>query len=208
MSGAASKIADGLVRLSRVLRKDAWAEAGARGITPTQGQILALVASAAEPPRLGDVARALGIKPATASKAVATLLEKELVAKHRAADDARALALSLTAAGRREAKRVSRWPDAVAAVVGTLDAEEQAVLLRTLVKIIRRLQLRGDLEARTCAGCAHFRPFVHEGAAPHHCAFVDAPLGDADLRVDCADQAPPPRDVASDIARRFLRVVG
>ena len=209
MSAVAAKIADGLVQLSRVLRRDAWAEAGPRGLTPTQGQILALVASAPEPPRLGDVARALGIRPATASKAVTTLIDKGLVRKHKAADDARALALSLTPRGRREASAVSRWPDAVAAVVDALDDEEKAVLLRVLVKIIRRLQLRGDLDARTCAGCSHFRPFAHDdAAAPHHCAFVDAPLRDADLQVRCPDQVPAPPGVAEEIARRFLRVVG
>jgi hypothetical protein len=37
---------------------------------------------------------------------------------------------------------------------------------------------------------------VHEGAAPHHCAFVDAPLANEQLRIDC-----PEHELASDAVR-------
>ncbi|MBX3273794.1 MAG: winged helix-turn-helix transcriptional regulator [Sandaracinaceae bacterium] len=209
MSETASRIADGLGRLARVLRKGAWEGAGARGLTPTQGEILRHVAAAASPPRLGAIAKALGVRPATASKAVSALLDKGLVQKTAAPEDARALALTLTAKGRREATRAEAWPEVVASVAAGLDEDEQAVLLRSIVKLIRRLQLRGEIDARTCAGCAYFRPYAHpRSAAPHHCAFVDAPFGDAALRVDCPDFVEAPEGIANEIRTRFLRVVG
>jgi hypothetical protein len=39
-----------------------------------------------------------------------------------------------------------------------------------------------------CVSCRFFRPFQHDDLArPHHCAFVDAPFGDGELRLDCPD---------------------
>jgi hypothetical protein len=39
-----------------------------------------------------------------------------------------------------------------------------------------------------CATCVFFRPDVHDDPErPHHCAFVDAPFGDRQLRLDCDD---------------------
>lgn len=203
-------IVDGLNKLALVLRKGSWEGAGARRLTPTQGQILRVLLDAPGPARLGDVSRSLAITPATASKAVSALIAKGLVEKLTAPEDARALALTLTAEGRREARRVSGWASAIASAVAALSVEERAVLLRTLVKIVRRLQLRGEIDvARTCAGCIYFRPFAHpeNPRAPHHCAFVDAPFGDGSLRVDCPDHVAAPADVAAEIRRRFLDVV-
>jgi hypothetical protein len=39
--------------------------------------------------------------------------------------------------------------------------------------------------------CRFVRPYLHANARePHHCAYVDAPFGDGELRVDCADHVP------------------
>jgi hypothetical protein len=69
-----------------------------------------------------------------------------------------------------------------------LDAGEREVFQRALVKMIRSLQIQGRIPvARMCLGCRFFRPYAHaSSSAPHHCAFVDAPFGDAELRLDCA----------------------
>lgn len=205
----ADRIADALSRIALVLRAQAWEEAGTRGLTVTQGRVLALVADAPRSPRLGDVGRSLGIKAPTASKAVTTLVDKGLLEKRPAEDDGRALALHLTAKGRREASRAARWPEKLAPVVGLLDEDEQAVMLRGLVKMIRELQRQGRIPtARTCVDCRHFRPFAHPGAAmPHHCAFVDAPFGDGGLQVACPDHAEASDAQAADAFRRLLHVV-
>jgi len=39
-----------------------------------------------------------------------------------------------------------------------------------------------------CVNCRYFRPHVYDDPkAPHHCAFVDAAFGPAELRVDCSE---------------------
>jgi hypothetical protein len=40
--------------------------------------------------------------------------------------------------------------------------------------------------------CSYFRPNGHRGAAPHHCDFIDALMGDQDLRLDCGEHAEAP----------------
>jgi hypothetical protein len=83
--------------------------------------------------------------------------------------------------------------------VGELSAAEQAAFLRGLVTMIRTLQEKGRIPvARMCVTCRFFRPFRHDDPArPHHCAFVDAPFGDGQLRLDCPDHAAAPAEQAA-----------
>lgn len=186
------RLAAGLAKIGLALRSRAWREARGRGLSPTQGQILALLERRAAPLTLEEIARELAVTPATASDAVAALQAKRLVRKGRSRGDRRALALTLTARGRKEAQRAASWPDFLAKVAGELDAAEQAALLRALIKMIRALQERGEIPvARMCVTCRFFRPHRYaDPIRPHHCDFVNAPFGDRDLRLDCADHAP------------------
>lgn len=189
------RVVAGLAKVGLATRHRAWQEAEGQGLTPTQGQVLAFLRHRPAAARLSALAEALAVTPATTSQAVDALTRKGLVAKARAADDARALAITLTEAGRREADRASGWSDFLLAAVDALTPAEQAVFLRGLVKMVRTLQKRGEIPvSRMCVTCRFFRPNVHrDPARPHHCAFVDAPFGDQHLRLDCADhdQAPP-----------------
>ena len=56
-------------------------------------------------------------------------------------------------------------------------------------RAIYELQRRGAISPqRMCLSCRYFAPHAHrDRARPHHCRFIDAPLGESDLRVDCAD---------------------
>jgi hypothetical protein len=51
--------------------------------------------------------------------------------------------------------------------------------------------------SQMCVTCRFFRPYAHPGAAaPHHCALVDAPFGDAQIRLDCPEHQAAPAQVA------------
>jgi DNA-binding MarR family transcriptional regulator len=197
----------GLSKVAAALRSQAWEGGTARRLTPTQGQILALLAErAGEPVRLNQVAAELCMTAATASDAVATLEQKRLVTKSRSSDDHRALTIALTAAGRREAQRTMGWTDVVRAGVAGMTPGEQAVFLRGLTKIIRSLQEQGVISiARQCVGCFYFQPYVHADAAkPHHCGFVNKPMGEGQLRLDCPDFIPGSEAEQADRWRQFL----
>ncbi len=198
-------IATGLAKIGLALKSQAWQQGWAEDLTPTQGQILADLA--AHPARtLGAVAEALGIRPSTASEAVAVLEAKGLLTKERDLGDGRRLALVLTEAGRAAAERVARWPDFLTAVVDELEPAEQGVLLRLLQRLIRTLQERGEIPVISmCVTCRYFRPYVHDNpAAPHHCGYVNAPIGDRDLRLDCAEHRSASPEEASRSWQRFI----
>lgn len=188
-------ITTGLTKIAMALRNQAWEGGAARKLTPTQGQILVLLAERGDQSiRLNDVASALCVTAATVSDAVITLVEKQLVKKDRSAEDQRALVITLTAAGQREAKQTSGWTEVVQAGVKSLTPDEQAVFLRGLTKIMHSLQEQGVISvARMCASCTYFQPYVHVDAAkPHHCGFVDKPMGEGQLRLDCQEFVPGP----------------
>ncbi len=200
-------ITAGLTKVAAALRSQAWEGGTARKLTPTQGQILVLLSErAGKAMRLNDVAGELCMTAATASDAVTALVDKQLVRKERSAEDQRALTITLTAAGRREARRTTGWADVVRAGVKSMTPNEQAVFLRGLTKVIRSLQEQGVISvARMCASCTYFQPYVHADAAqPHHCGFVNKPMGEAHLRLDCPDFIPASDSDQANGWQRFL----
>src|SRR4249920_3165290 len=171
------RVTIGLAKIGIALKQQAWAEAGGRGLTPTQGQVLALLRANPDGLRLGALAEQLGVTAATTSDSVTALQRKGLVTKEPMAGDARGVIVLLTPTGTREAAAAAAWPDFLLEAVGELSTVEQAAFLRALVSMIRTLQEKGRIPvARMCVSCRFFRPYQHDNPArPHHCAFVDAP---------------------------------
>jgi DNA-binding MarR family transcriptional regulator len=193
-SSLAQRVAVGLAKIGQALKSQAWYNAGALGLSPTQGQILALLQTRnLSGMRLSAVAQDLGITPATASDAVTSLVDKGLLQKTKADDDRRAIALTLTSLGQQQADQVSDTSEFLRVAVGELSPDEQTRCLQTLIKIIAKLQVQGQIStARLCVTCQYFRPHVYaDSRYPHHCAFVDAPFGDQHLQVDCPDHRLP-----------------
>lgn len=204
----ADHITAGLIKIAAALRSQAWEGGTARNLTPTQGQILVLLAErSTKAMGLNDVAGELCMTAATVSDAVITLVKKQLVKKDRSSEDQRALVITLTAAGQREAQQIAGWSEVVRTGVKSLGPDEQAVFLRGLTKVMHSLQQQGVISVtRMCAGCTYFQPYVHADAArPHHCGFVDKPLGEGQLRLDCPDFVPG-KDVEQ--PRRWREFVG
>lgn len=201
------RLVSGLAKLGLATRHRAWSEAGGLGLTPTQGQILSLLRAEPERPlRVTELAEALAIATATTTVAVQALERKGLVQKSRSMDDGRARAISLTAEGQLQAALAAGWSDFLLTAAEALTPGEQEVFLRALTKMIRTLQVRGEIPvSRMCVTCRYFRPNVHEDAqAPHHCALVDAPFGDRLLRLDCPEHEAAPPDQAELAWKRFI----
>ena len=75
------RVTIGLAKIGIALKQQAWAEAGGRGLTPTQGQVLALLRANRDGLRLRALAEQLGVTAATASDSVTALHRKGLVDK-------------------------------------------------------------------------------------------------------------------------------
>jgi hypothetical protein len=90
----AQRVRTGLAKIGIALKQQAWAEAGSRGLTPTQGQVLALLRASPDGLRLGVLAQQLGVTQPAASDSVAALARKNLV-KTPLAGDGRAVLLQV-----------------------------------------------------------------------------------------------------------------
>jgi DNA-binding MarR family transcriptional regulator len=201
------RVMTALAKVGMAMRHSSWAGASDRGLTVTQTQILtALLRASSVGVRPTTIAHDLAVTVPTISDAVEALARKGLVRRAREAADRRARPAALTARGRREASRVSDWPDTLLEAASVLEPREQAVLLRGLLKMIRALLERGQVPAaRMCLTCWFFRPNAHADAQrPHHCARVDVAFGDRQLRPDCPDHVPAPDDVAQRAWEAFL----
>ncbi|WP_218667979.1 MarR family winged helix-turn-helix transcriptional regulator [Sphingopyxis sp. KK2] len=199
----AKRVTAGLVKIGQVLRTHAWRGAGSAGISPSQGQALSLIQDAQQGIGLGELAKQLGVAAPTASEMVNSLVAKGLAVKGPGADK-RSVRLTLTEQGRTLAAQTAAWPAFLVDAVDTLDPDDKAVFLRSLVRVIRALQIAGDIAPQAmCVTCRFFRPHAHaDAAAPHHCQYVDAPFGDRHLRLNCAEHVlAPPADLDAIWAR-------
>jgi DNA-binding MarR family transcriptional regulator len=187
------RLASALSKVSVSLKRRLWRDASSRRISPLQSQILAFLRQRpTHGATVSDITRMLGVTMPTASDVIAVLTRRGLLRKFRTEGDGRVFTVMLTARGRRRAEQVMGWPDFLLWAAELLPVEEQESLLRTLVKLIKSIQERGEIPvARMCVTCTHFRPHAHDDRErPHHCALVDAPFGDRLLRIDCQEQVP------------------
>ena len=167
------KAAFALNRINIALRAENWEVTAELGINPTQKQILLLISQKNTGLRLSEIATELVISKPTVSDSVSALVEKELLTKEKAIDDARAIAVRLTSKGKRIAKKLNSPNQLISELIGRLAKVEQTQLYSMFLKLIQELQ---DLDripvARMCLTCRYFQPDVHGSKSrPHHCNF-------------------------------------
>jgi DNA-binding MarR family transcriptional regulator len=108
---------------------------GEHGVSTPRSKLLAEVARM-QPVRLADLARAVGISQGTASTLVEALVRDGLVARNVDDTDRRAVRLSTTPAGTKQART---WLDdyvrAAGEVFGSLDPAEQRFLTDLLTRL-------------------------------------------------------------------------
>lgn len=199
-------VAIALRQIAQAAKSASWSQWAERGLSPTQFGVVELLAQQAEGLRVSELATRLGIKAPTVSDSVSTLEAKGLVAKQRDAKDARAVAVVLTAEGRRLTRALGKRDDPVQAALEAVPAKDLETTYRTALHAIRALQEAGQIPvARMCVRCEHFDPWRHPDAEwPHHCKLVDAPFGDRHLRLDCAEFSAAPPDAQRVIWARYV----
>ena len=205
-NGLPDRLVTGLSKIGLAMKSRPWRRQGRQGVGPLQVQVLAfLCGRSTQSATVSTIARELSVKLPTASEVIRTLEQKRLVRRRRTEVDNRVVTVHLTAKGAKAGRVVSGWPEILSAAAQQLSTEEQVSLLTVLVKLIRSLQLQGEIPvARMCVSCEHFRPHAHPDAEqPHHCQFLDAPFGAQALRIDCPDYVPAPPSQAQEAWTRF-----
>lgn len=192
-----AKLVAGLERLGQVFRVLLWDAARAHNLSPIQIRMLIDLRFRAETGRrVGAVAQAFDLTPATVSDAIQTLSEKGLVEKVQDPTDRRARIVTLTDAGVEKADALSTWAKTVRSHLQGLDAERKTVAMEMVMDLIASLEHAGVVSrARMCKTCRFFASDVHDrGRGPHHCRLLDVPLGEGDLRMDCPEHELPDDD--------------
>jgi DNA-binding MarR family transcriptional regulator len=205
-NGLPQRLVTGLSKIGLAMKSRPWRRQGQAGVGPLQVQVLTFLSGrSTHSATVSTIARELSVKLPTASEVIRTLEQKRLVRRRRTEVDNRVVTVHLTAKGAKAGRVVSGWPEIVSAAAQQLSTDEQVALLTILVKMIRSLQLQGEIPvARMCVSCEHFRPHAHADAEqPHHCQFIDAPFGERALRIDCPDYVPAPTSQAQDAWNKF-----
>jgi len=184
-----AKIVAGLERIGRALALELGERARKEGLSSIQAHIILFLKHHPESERrVGLLARHFDLTHATVSDAVSALKAKGFVARRPLDEDRRVVVLSLTDAGRKLAASLEGWADHVRDLVSRLDPQDKPGAFRFIENVIALLQEAGLITvARMCRTCRHFRPDVRPGPAPHHCALLEKPLADSELRLDCPE---------------------
>lgn len=201
-----NRLVTGLSKIGLAMKSRPWRRKGQQGVGPLQVQVLTFLRSCPhQMATVSTIARELSVKLPTASEVIRTLEQKRLVRRRRTEVDNRVVTVHLTAKGVKASQVVSGWPEILAAATHNLSRQEQVALLTILVKLIRSLQLQGEIPvARMCVSCDHFRPHAYADAEqPHHCQFVNAPFGEHALRLDCPDYVPAPVSQSQEAWKRY-----
>jgi DNA-binding MarR family transcriptional regulator len=207
-NGLPDRLVTGLSKIGLAMKSRPWRRQGQQGVGPLQVQVLTFLrARPNQMATVSTIAKEMSVKLPTASEVIRTLEEKRLVRRRRTEIDNRVVTVHLTAKGSKAGQAGSGWPEILSAATLQLSAEEQVALLKILVKLIRALQLDGEIPvARMCVSCQHFGPNAYADAdQPHHCNFVNAPFGDQGLRIDCSDYLAAPRSQAEEAWKVFRR---
>jgi DNA-binding MarR family transcriptional regulator len=189
------RLVTGLSKIGLAMKSRTWRRQGQKGVGPLQVQVLSYLRSCPnQTATVSTIARELTVKLPTASEVIRTLAEKRLVRRRQREADHRIVTVHLTAMGAKAGKVSSGWPEILAAATEQLSVEEQVSLLSSLVKLIRVLQVKGEIPvARMCVSCQHFSPNQHKSAdKPHHCGFFNVPFGNQSLLLDCPEYVAAP----------------
>ncbi len=176
----------GLGRLAAVARQRDWKSGEDLGLTPTQGDVLRVLAGRPAGLRLNELAAQLSVRPSTASDAVSALVTKGWVLRSPDPDSARAIRICLSQEG---LLLLGHMPDGHSHVVALLTDAEVEAMHAIVISAIGRLQKSGQIAPqRMCVTCKYFLSDSRlDQVDANFCTLIGQPLGVADLRVDCPE---------------------
>lgn len=140
MADQAGELADAFGRAGKSVVRALDERLGEHGVSTPRSKLLAEVARM-QPVRLADLARAVGISQGTASTLVEALVRDDLVARNTDDVDRRAIRLTTTPAGTKQARAwIGDYVRAADEVFGGLNASEQRTLTRLLSRLADSLE--------------------------------------------------------------------
>jgi len=179
------KIVTALERLGEAFRVLLWEKAKVLGISPIQIQILIFVRFHTDDKcKVSHLAQEFNLTKPTISEAVKILEQKGLIERRPDKTDTRSHTLHLTGAGLYVAAQTADFADPMLRGLATMPPTDKGMLLEQLLGIIGHLQRDGIIALqRMCFSCR----FYQRTENGHFCQFLNKPLAQEELRVDCGE---------------------
>ena len=194
----------GLEQLASLVRAQSWRTDKSPSLPPTQAAVLRMLGGAPEGLKAGQMADRLGISPASLSDSLKAIEAKGWIARQTDPIDRRACLVRLSKQGRDIAKQLNDPGQGIGSLLQGLEEADVGALLRVTQLLVMQAQQQGLATGlRTCLGCRFFRPYGGNEEKPHFCDFIHQAFGDAELRTDCAEQAPANDDQLAENLTRF-----
>ena len=193
----------GLEQLASLVRAQSWRTDKSPSLPPTQAAVIGMLDAGPVGLKARQIAERLGISPASLSDSLKALEAKGWIVRDGDPADRRAALARLSRQGRAIAKQLCDPGQGMGRLVQDLEEEDVGALLRVTQLLVMQAQHQGLATGlRTCLGCRFFRPYGGSSNQPHFCDFIGQPLGDSELRMDCAEQSPADEDqLAGNLAR-------
>jgi DNA-binding MarR family transcriptional regulator len=180
-----SKIVVALERISEAFRVLLWNESKENALSPIQNQILIFLLFHTEDKcKVGYLAQEFNMTKATISDSIKVLLQKNLIEKQEDIHDSRSFSIVLTEEGKIIAQKSAAFAKAIEKPLHQFPTEQKEILLLSLLEVIEKLNKQGIITIqRMCLTCRFYQN-THER---HYCKFLEKPLKNTDLRVDCTE---------------------
>lgn len=180
-----SRIVVALERISEAFRVLLWNESKTYALSPIQIQILIFLHfHTLEKCKVSYLAEEFNMTKATISDSVKVLLAKDLVNKETDSSDTRSYSLTLTAEGKKIAKKASFFASSIEQPIESLTQEQKTIMLNGLLKLIYDLNQSGIITIqRMCFTCANYQ---FDGNH-HYCKLLKSQLAESELRLDCPE---------------------
>lgn len=184
-----AKILFAFERIATVWKFNLQQVAKANSVTSLQLQILFFLRDHRDPLcNTSDIAKEFGVTKPTVSDSIKALLNKELVSKHPLPSDGRAFTFKLTEKGSRLAHSENTSLTHASELLDGITIDTLDNLWEILLSLMQNLSSADVIPLRMCHACAFYSSDKDTSNA--YCQFLQMPLRNDDLRLDCPDFEP------------------
>jgi DNA-binding MarR family transcriptional regulator len=179
------KIIASLERLGEGFRALLREKAKVLGISPIQIQILIFAQfHSDEKCKVSYLAQEFCLTKPTISEAVKSLEQKGFIVRQAETLDTRSHTIHLTEAGKSAVAQTAQFANPMLGSLAEISSTEKGLLLEQLLGVIVQLQGVGIISIqRMCFSCR----FYQKNSDGHFCRFLEKPLKNSELRVDCSE---------------------
>lgn len=180
-----NKIVVGLERISEAFKVLLWNQAKVLGLSPIQIQILIFIAYHKEALcNVSHLAKEFNVTKPTISDAVKVLEKKGFIKKIPSSIDSRSYSMLLSDHGKKVVETTNTFANPIKNQVEKIEGENLESLYTSLSQLIYNLNKVGILNVqRTCYACI----FYEQKNNQHFCNFLEKPLADKEIRIDCPE---------------------